>query len=453
MRKYRKLIKFIKTFYMKKNLFFILFLLFYLNIYTQNNFEFLNNKKIEKINFKLLNNLIIFEVEVNQVKLNFLLDTGVDKTVLFSLDNVEKISLEKVEKIKIRGLGAGENIEALVSVNNMVKINSLVDTNHEIYVILDQEINFSSQLGIPVHGIIGHSFFKNFVTKIDYTKSKITVYNNQFSISEKVFKNYDIVPITIELEKPYFETKVTLNKNSEKVKLLIDTGGSDAIWLFENENLKIPLNNFDDFLGRGFSGNIYGKKAYLDSVYLGSYKLNKATVSFPDSESLKSAKLVSGRNGSVGSDFLKKFHLIFDYKNKKMYAKKNVFFNEKLQYNLAGLEIEHAGVDLIKEEILLKTRLKGNEHSFIDNSPSNFTYKFSLKPAYEITQVRKNSPAEKAGLKIGDKLIFINGKRVFNLSLDKIMNHFFEEEGKKIELEIERNKITQKYNFDLKNVF
>jgi hypothetical protein len=46
------------------------------------------------------------------------------------------------------------------------------------------------------------------------------------------------------------------------VKLLIDVGNSDAIWLFQDVSNKIvPTNNFDDYLGKGFSGDVIGKSA------------------------------------------------------------------------------------------------------------------------------------------------------------------------------------------------
>jgi hypothetical protein len=49
------------------------------------------------------------------------------------------------------------------------------------------------------------------------------------------------------------------------VKLLIDVGNSDAIWLFQDVSNKIKHvpNNFDDYLGKGFSGDVEGKEREL----------------------------------------------------------------------------------------------------------------------------------------------------------------------------------------------
>jgi hypothetical protein len=46
------------------------------------------------------------------------------------------------------------------------------------------------------------------------------------------------------------------------VKLLIDVGNSDAVGFFQmfsNKNKELPTNNFD-YLGKGFSGDVIGKK-------------------------------------------------------------------------------------------------------------------------------------------------------------------------------------------------
>ena len=50
--------------------------------------------------------------------------------------------------------------------------------------------------------------------------------------------------------KPYINAKVKINHNEIPVKLLIDSGGSDALWLFEDDSLNIKPGDkfFNDFL-------------------------------------------------------------------------------------------------------------------------------------------------------------------------------------------------------------
>ncbi len=75
----------------------ICFLIFFsINIFAQDGFHFEGKNKKITVPFKLLNNLIIIPVEVNGVRLNFLLDTGVEQSILFSLDETDQIKFEKI---------------------------------------------------------------------------------------------------------------------------------------------------------------------------------------------------------------------------------------------------------------------------------------------------------------------------------------------------------------------
>jgi C-terminal processing protease CtpA/Prc len=60
------------------------------------------------------------------------------------------------------------------------------------------------------------------------------------------------------------------------------------------------------------------------------------------------------------------------------------------------------------------------------------------KNAYSIGQIRPDSPAERVGLKKGDRLIKINGHEASNYTLQQLMGRFFDEEGTKLRLEVER---------------
>ncbi|WP_395046005.1 aspartyl protease family protein, partial [Flavobacterium sp.] len=406
-----------------------------------------------KISFQLINNLVIIPVEINGVKLNFLLDTGVENTVLFSLDDSDSLQFNNIEKIKIRGLGSGNTIDALHSKKNKISIKGFTDNNHEIYIILDQEINFSSQLGIPVHGIIGYEFFKNHFIEINYSRKRLNIYKNNLNFSINKLKQYDEIPISLELQKPYIEAFANLNNQEIKTKLLVDSGGSDAMWLFENKiNIKSPPIYFNDFLGYGFSGNIYGKRSRIEKLQIGNHKIPYPTISFPDSLSLQNANMVEGRNGSIGGEILKKFNVLFDYQNKKMYLKKNSDFYEPFNYNMSGIEVQHNGLQWIKEEVELKTQLVNAEISVIDEREKSVKYNFLLKPVYEVTNVRKDSPGAKAGVRKGDIIAKINGNHVFKYKLKDITELLQSEDGKTIYMEIERKGVILKLKFELKKI-
>jgi hypothetical protein len=435
---------------MHKSCLLIAFLITFLS-FSQEGFQFKTDKKKIVIPFKMINNLTIIPLEVNGAKLNFLLDTGVEKTVLFSLDVTDSISFRDVEKIRIKGLGEGEPIDALLAKNNKIKIKNFEDVNHDIYIVLDQNINFSSQLGIPVHGILGFEFFKNYMIKIDYQSKKVIVYNHNNELSQKKLKSYNQIPFTLELQKPYLSAKIIINAKEIPVKLLIDNGSSDALWLFENDQIKVPANYFDDLLGQGISGSIFGKRSRIEQLTVGEKIIDIPTASFPSILSLQNVDLVVGRNGSLGSSILRKFDVVFDYPNKKLYLKNNSNFDDPLNYDMSGLEIQHDGQEWIEDVIPLKTKFESNALQVYE-AEKTLKYSFILKPVFKITNVRPNSPADKIGIKKDDKIISIFGNLVYKYKLDEITKILQSDEGRTIKIQIDRKGQILNFKFILKKI-
>lgn len=433
----------------------LFFLFFVVLINAQDGFQLLNNKKKIDIPFRQINNLVFIDLKINNVDLTFLLDTGVSETLLFSLDNKE-ISFENTEKVKFTGLGGSTFVEGIKSSKNKINIHKhLEDKNHTIYIILDEDFNFSSHVGIPVNGIIGYQFFKNHPLKIDFTHQLITVYNEIY-FNKKKFKNFEKLPISIENQKPYITTDIQQTKEFFPAKMLIDLGNSDALWLFPNRipNFNYNRPNIDDFLGRGFNGDIYGKRSRIHTIKLGQNTLKEPIASMPSNESVQSMNFVKDRIGSIGSDILKRFTVILDYKGSNLYIKKTKTVNDAFKFNMSGLDIKHDGVkwerDLVKVD-LPKPKENANNENTVYIAQSDFQYKFILKPEYSIVGVRENSPAFLVDIRKGDKLIEINGKKTSEMSLQQINEIFASQENKKIKLSLIRKSETLIKEFFLKD--
>lgn len=437
---------------------FALLLLLFLNqvLIAQKGFDFINAKEKVVIPFKLINNLIFIPILVNGIELNFLLDTGVEETILLSLEDKTEVSLNNVKKIKLKGLGSNDAIEGLKSSNNILKIKDLIDVNHELYIVLDQDFNFSAHIGIPVNGIIGYHFFKNQVVEVNYDKKKLIIYQDKSKIKQKRLSKFEIIPLDIQINKPYCNTFVTVKDLKMPAKVLLDLGNSDAFWFFQdaNPNLQIPNLFFEDYLGRGFSGDIHGKRTKISSVQLGTFKLNKPIIALPDSISIKSVNLVKGRAGSIGGGILKRFTAIFDYPNSTLYLKTSSTFFDEFKYNRSGIEIVSSGLEWVPETVKLATTFQDNIFDAAGNrsGSANFQYKFELKPVYEIANVRNNSPAKEAGLQKGDIVERINNTSVHNFSLQQINELLQSEEGKILFFEINRNGKNFKFKFQTKEL-
>lgn len=425
---------------------------------SQSIFKLENGADRQSISFKLSNNLIVFPIEVNGRPLNFILDSGVGATLLFNLNPKDSVMLHNMEKVRLQGLGSEESVEAALSKDNLFTFGNIRGYNQSLYLILDDSFDLSSKLGITIHGIIGYEILKDFVVDINYSTKRINFYNPE-NYRPKTCKKCEVFALEFFKLKPYINVGVKLDAFSAKiipVKLLVDSGGSDALWLFENSHPDIlpPKKFFNDFLGEGLSGTVYGKRTYINALVIGKFELKEPTVSFPDSSSISYARQFEERNGSLGATVLKRFNVTFDYRNKKIFFKKGSYFKEPFRYNMSGIELVYNGKQLVKvkEQNYASIGLEDGKANDKNTVILDYNYKYTFKPSYKIHNLRKGSPAYDAGLLAEDIVIKINGKFTYEMELDEIVGEFLQKENTKISLVVERNGKDYEYHFLLKNV-
>lgn len=444
---------------MKKILFIITLLcLNFTLVYSQGGFVFQGEETKDKISFELINNLVVLPVEIHGKKRFFILDTGVNSTILFGLSPEDSLLLKNTSTIKLRGLGGGESIEAIKSTNNVLSVGKAKDANHTFYVIYDETFNLSKKMGIPIHGILGYEFFKNFVVKFNYNSNKMTFYEPA-SFAYKKCKKCSEFDLSFYKNKAYITLEVLSKLQvTKQVKLLIDSGSSDALWLFDEKDFltENPKNYFDDYLGQGLNGNIFGKRSKIAEVTIGAFKLKDVKVAFPESENFENVHILEGRNGSIGNELLKRFTVILDYQSNKITLKKNSNFKNHFYYNMSGLTIEHEGVEVIKEKYNKINRSAQDDTSSMTNGSVSILVKevfdFYLVPKFVITDVREGSPAGLVGIKKGDEVISINGKGTYNYKLSDLIAMFSSKENRHITLVISRDGVVSKKKFTLKKV-
>jgi len=436
----------------------ILFLfLFSFAVSAQGKFHLTGNKQKQQLSFIHKNNLIIIPVEVNGKSLNFILDTGVSRTILFNLNQIDSLDLKDIKKIRISGLGSNKPVNALMSRNNSFRLKNIIGLHQDLFFILDGDFDLSAKLGVTIHGIIGYEVIKDFIVEVNYSKKRITFYNPK-KYSRKRLRKYEKIPLVFHNNKPYVHVNVKLKKDQDPflAKLLIDSGGSDALWLFKQSNKLIvePTDYFDDYLGEGLSGIIRGKRSKVHSISLGKYELMKPTVSYPDSSAIVIARKQLDRNGSLGGTVLRRFRIVFDYENASMYLKKGGKFNAPFNYNMSGIELVYNGQVLVKEK---STSLNLDSNSLTNKDEGiavvmNYNYNYVFKPSYSIFSIRKNSPAYEAGLRKGDVLLAINNKAAHHYKLEEIVHWFYSKPNRKFKLKVDRGGLEYEFSFRLRKV-
>lgn len=413
-----------------------------------------NSKDLESIPFKLVNNMIVVSAEINGAKLSFLLDTGVKKTMLFNLKIEDSIQLRNVNQLKLKGLGEGSTINALSSSGNYFKMKGIINPSLSVFVITDELFDLSAKMGMDIHGIIGGDLFKDFVVKMNYSNKKLTFYRpGTYDLNN--CKGCETFPLDFYNNKPFIDVVVQNHLGTEfSVKLLIDSGGGDSLWLFphSNENILIGDNYFEDFLGRGLSGDIIGKRSRIKKLKIGSFEFENATVSYPDSTSIVRVHANKDRNGTLGAEVLKRFQVIMDYPNSTISLKKiNRYFNAPFLYNKSGIELIYGGEILVKEHRQYKPT-QPNQTQATNITDIFYTYGLTYKPSYKISNIRRGSPAHLAGLLVDDIILEVNGKPAYTLKMEEVIYLFSSKDDKKIKLLVDRRGEHLRYEFYLKSI-
>uniref|UniRef100_UPI00321774C5 aspartyl protease family protein n=1 Tax=uncultured Draconibacterium sp. TaxID=1573823 RepID=UPI00321774C5 len=394
--------------------------------YFGNNRGFLfDNPRDKRITFKFktASNLIIIPVTINDSDtLNFILDTGVRYPIITELPFINKLNLNYMMPIEVKGLGEGVTLTAYRSGNNTMNIDGLTARNQEVQMIIDENFQISHMLGIPVHGLIGFNLFKDYVVEIDYANEKLTLHKPEY-YKYRDRKKDIIMPLHFDGNKPFVRTSIVTDDLKEvPVKLMVDTGASDALWLSESsdERITLPQNHIETFLGKGLSGDLYGTKGRIDGIWVGPLVLPKPIVAFPNSELIDQLISSNDRNGTIGAEILRRFFVTIDYRNSRLTLRPTHKIKEEFNYNMSGMEVTNPMPGL---------------------------------PVYTITNIREDSPAFLAGLQENDQILSINSSNHKSLELNDINLLLQSKENRKIKVKVLRNGEEFKTSFELKKVF
>lgn len=434
-----------------KNLgFILLFVTVVITSNAQGDMHIVGGKHKQKVSFKLVNNLMVIPISINGQDLSFVLDSGASNTILFGLTGIDSLALKNIEKVKLFGLGSGAAVEGMLSKNNKLQVGNILGLGQQIYVIPNDKFDLSTQMGETIHGIIGYNLFKNFVVSINYKRKQLVFYTPE-KYKPPSSKKYKIFDLPIHHRKPYLNAKVTLQDKSEhQVKLLIDSGNSDALWIFENETTGLQPKSkfFIDYLGEGLSGSVIGKRNKISFFSIGEFVFKNPTTAFLDSIATQNASFHHYRQGSIGSLILQRFKVILDYSNHKIYLKKTRSFKNEFRYNRAGIELAYAGKTIVETEDVKSVKEGG------DDSVINFQIvsKYHFEPVYVVKTVRYKSVAANAGLLAGDILYKIKGKPAYKYSYKELIGFFYDDFGTTINMVVYRGGKEVEISFKLEEL-
>jgi len=362
---------------------------------------------VASVPFEMAGSYIIVQVRINKTTpLNFILDTGVRNTIITELHEEDDILLNFSEKKIIQGLGQGNAMNSLMSDSNSISLGKLTLPNKTVYVLEEDIFGLSENNGRKINGLLGIDIIQSYVVQIDYTHQKLNFYDKD---SFTPPSDYGFKPLVVENNKMYLNmTLLDMSAKIRTIKMLIDTGAQLNAWFqtVRTNAAEIPDKRVHARIGQGFSGEIYGYLARIPRICIEQFCITNPIVVFPDSAMIASIMRNSDRDGTIGSELLRRFDVFIDFQGKAIYFKPNRYFKTSFKYNIAGIEIKQSS----QSDLL-----------------------------YEVTHVWKDSPAEKTGVQAGDILLEINGNKSFLLNLFEIRGMMQQPSRTPMSLMVERN--------------
>lgn len=374
--------------------------------------------------FELINNLAVIELRINDSpKMKFIVDSGVSRTIISELPEDGKITLSRVNKVALRGLGGEQLIYGYRSPGNEIQIGSARGLGAEVIILERDLLQLSNLMGTYVHGIIGFDLFNAFIVEFDYAQRIIVLYerDNKRKINQlKRSRLWHEFPLEVEETKSYTYMNLYHGKQSEpqKLRLLLDTGSSGALTLFatQSQGITIPESTQSGLLGIGLGGEIYGDLGRVHKTSMKPFAFRQPVVAYPDSNYSQILNVSDRRNGSIGSDILRRFKVLYDYKGKNLLMRKNKFYREDFTYNRSGVDI---------------------------STP------YPSVPVYIVSKVREGSEAQKMGLQKGDQIDRVHGKATVNMNLSEVLEYFRVGRKGRIQLDIKRDSLNMSLQFKL----
>jgi outer membrane lipoprotein-sorting protein len=372
-------------------------------------YRFTNSTTSTRIPFELVSNHIYLKVKVNNSPpLSFILDTGAGANCL-DLTKARELGIQTVGKVEAKGVGGSADASFLQV--DSIGVGDLVLVDQKLASIQLSQLEVYD--GMPIDGILGYDFLNRFVVGINYQDQTLTIWEpDSFTYSGPGEK----IPITIEGNTPQVAGRID---GDYEGTFRIDTGSRSSLDLHapfvrEHELLKKYPKYLNAPSGFGVGGASRGVIARIKSFQIGSFTIDSPVCGFSLAE--EGAFATTKSAGNIGGGILKKFNVIFDYGRNQMILEKNKNFDLPDTYNMSGLLLMKQDKDI------------------------------------KVYDVIKGSPAEKAKLKAGDKILSIDHQPAGSYNLQQIRELLNKKDGTSITLEVQSEEKTREVKLTLKGL-
>lgn len=248
--------------------------------------------------------------------LNLVFDLGANITV------VNKTTMEAnhvnltFDTVVINGGSNGASKESK-SFNNTVKIGTQTYTSLDV-------LGISYPEGEKLDGIIGWDFFADKIVEIDFETNELIISNELPSYSEK----YSKLTVKFIDNLPYVKTILFKGKKKASVWAMLDTGYNSTLKVSSNTAIKHALSDQYQIIGESTSYGTDGSVAKSDHVLIPRIQIGGVELYNMPADIVKT-NVDSNIPALLGGNLLKRFHLILDFKHKRVYLMPNLLINSE----------------------------------------------------------------------------------------------------------------------------
>jgi predicted aspartyl protease len=320
--------------------------------------------------FTLVDNRAFADVIVNgKGPYKFVFDTGASNVLNAEL--AKELALPEVApRTQTGGAGAGTQETGLVKVAS-AQLGGVTVSDAEFLVLSLEEIR--KTIGFKrMDGLMGREVMAALLVRYDFDLSVLTFCDPERApafMRAGTAMSYTTEPFNI----PVIEAEV----DGRAAKLMIDTGDRSSLTLFTPFAAKHGLRNFyapkvSAITGRGVGGPIPADVAKVRSLRFAGFDVPGVTMRMP---TLTSGGFTSGAiSGSIGTGVIRLFNVTFDHAGRRIFLAPNAHFARPDRYDRSGMWI------------------------------------VGSSDGFEILSVVADSGADRAGIKIGDKITAVDGK-------------------------------------------
>lgn len=291
--------------------------------------------------------VMVIKAKLNDIpdSLNFILDTGSGGISLDSATCAQlKLKLTPSDTV-ITGMGNSHKVSFIF--NQSLHFPGLTVDRLNFHVN-DYDV-LTSVYGEKIDGIIGYSFFRRYIVKINFDSSKLEVY----SPGEIEYPKYGTTLHPVFTTLPIVNLNIK-DKRKTDFNFYFDTGAGLCFLLSDrfskDSGILLPKRKPLFTQAEGMGGKIQMRMTVIKMVQIGRYKFrNVPTYLYSDEYNVTSYPNVGGL---VGNDLFRRFNLIINYPKREIHLTPNNHFNDLFDYAYTGMATYYVNGLILVDDVI-----------------------------------------------------------------------------------------------------